>query len=95
MLPFLQLPRIYVGYGAVAALNDELSVLGIRRPCSRLMCSRDVSPIEQVFAKLKAMLRKAQARTIENVWRKIGALLPTFKPEECANYFRNPGYASM
>jgi transposase len=57
--------------------------------------SPDLNPIEQVFAKLKAMLRKAQERTVENVWKRIGALLTAFEPAECANYFRNAGYASM
>lgn len=57
--------------------------------------SPDLNPIEQVFAKLKAMLRKAQERTVEAVWRRIGNLLPHFPPHECANYFRNAGYASM
>jgi transposase len=57
--------------------------------------SPDLNPIEQVFSKLKSMLRKAQERTVENVWRRIGSLLPAFKPQECANYFRNSGYASM
>jgi transposase len=57
--------------------------------------SPDLNPIEQVFAKLKAMLRKAQERNVENVWKRIGALLTAFEPAECANYFRNAGYASM
>ena len=57
--------------------------------------SPDLNPIEQVFSKLKSMLRKAQERTVENVWRRIGSLLPAFKPQECANYFRNSGSASM
>lgn len=57
--------------------------------------SPDLNPIEQVFAKLKFMLRKAQERTVECVWRRIGALLPAFQPRECANYFRNSGYASI
>lgn len=57
--------------------------------------SPDLNPIEQVFAKLKAMLRKAQARTIDAVIERIGAILKTFPPHECANYFRNAGYASM
>jgi transposase len=57
--------------------------------------SPDLNPIEQVFAKLKAMLRKAQERTVESVWRRIGTLLPEFQPHECANYFRNAGYASI
>ena len=57
--------------------------------------SPDLNPIEQVFSKLKSMLRKAQERTVEDLWRRIGALIPEFQPHECANYFRNSGYASM
>jgi len=56
--------------------------------------SPDLNPIEQVFAKLKTLLRKAAERTIEATWKKIGALLDCFAPSECANYFRNAGYAS-
>jgi hypothetical protein len=47
-----------------------------------------------VFAKLKALLRKAEERTVDGVWRRIGSLLERFTPAECANYFRNAGYAS-
>ena len=56
--------------------------------------SPDLNPIEQVFAKLKLLLRKAARRTIEATWRQIGSLLGAFSPTECANYFRNSGYAS-
>ncbi len=56
--------------------------------------SPDLNPIEQVFAKLKTLLRKAEERTIEGVWKRIGALLQGFSPAECANYFRNSGYGS-
>jgi transposase len=56
--------------------------------------SPDLNPIEQVFAKLKTLLRKAARRTVEATWRQIGALLSEFSPNECANYFRNSGYAS-
>ncbi len=56
--------------------------------------SPDLNPIEQVFAKLKTLLRKAEERTLEAVWKRIGTLLERFTPEECANYFRNAGYAS-
>jgi len=56
--------------------------------------SPDLNPIEQVFAKLKHLLRKAQERTVEATWRRIGTLLQEFKPTECANYLRNSGYAS-
>jgi len=56
--------------------------------------SPDLNPIEQVFAKLKTLLRKANPRTIEATWRQIGSLLDAFPPHECANYLRNSGYAS-
>jgi transposase len=56
--------------------------------------SPDLNPIEQVFAKLKHLLRQAAARTRETVCAAIGLLLGTYTPEECANYFRNSGYGS-
>jgi len=55
--------------------------------------SPDLNPIEQVFAKLKHLLRKAAARTVEAVCAAIGDVLAAFTPQECANYFRNSGYA--
>jgi transposase len=57
--------------------------------------SPDLNPIEQVFAKLKHLLRKAAARTIEAVCTAIGELLGLFTPEECTNYFRSSGYAPI
>ncbi len=56
--------------------------------------SPDLNPIEQVFAKLKTLLRKAAERSVEATWKRIGALLECFTPQECANYFDNAGYAS-
>jgi transposase len=56
--------------------------------------SPDLNPIEQVFAKLKTLLRKAAERTVETTWKRIGTLLGTFTPKECSNYFSNAGYAS-
>jgi transposase len=56
--------------------------------------SPDLNPIEQVFAKLKTLLRKAAERTVEATWRRIGELLDHFPPQECANYLRNSGYTS-
>jgi transposase len=56
--------------------------------------SPDLNPIEQVFAKLKTLLRKAAERTVEATWRRIGNLLGAFSSDECANYLRNAGYAS-
>ena len=57
--------------------------------------SPDLNPIEQVFAKLKALLRNAGERTLEATWRRIGGLLGHFTPVECANYLTNAGYASI
>lgn len=57
--------------------------------------SPDLNPIEQVFAKLKHKMRDAAERTAERTWRRVGALLPTFSPHECANYLRNSGYAAV
>jgi len=56
--------------------------------------SPDLNPIEQVFAKLKTLLQKAAERTVEATWKRIGTLLTAFKPDECAKYLRNSGYAS-
>ncbi|WOE74294.1 IS630 family transposase [Alterisphingorhabdus coralli] len=57
--------------------------------------SPDLNPIEQAFAKLKTLLRKAKERSVEATWQRIGKLLDTFSPQECANYLRNSGYASI
>jgi len=54
--------------------------------------SPDLNPIEQVFAKLKHLLRKAGARSQETVCSTIGQLLDTYTSEECTNYFKNSGY---
>jgi transposase len=54
--------------------------------------SPDLNPIEQVFAKLKHLLRKAAARTGEAICLALGHILQAFTPDECANYFANSGY---
>jgi len=56
--------------------------------------SPDLNPIEQMFSKLKTLLRKAAERSVEATWRRIGQLLDHFTPAECANYLVNAGYAS-
>ena len=56
--------------------------------------SPDLNPIEQLFAKLKALLRKAAKRSTDALWKCIGELLDQFASQECANYFKNAGYAS-
>ena len=54
--------------------------------------SLDLNPIEQAFAKLKSLLRKAAARSVSELCRAIGECLDVFEPDECANFFRNSGY---
>jgi transposase len=54
--------------------------------------SPDLNPIEQVFAKLKTLLRAAAARTVETLWSTIGSLLNRFPPAECARYLAHCGY---
>lgn len=56
--------------------------------------SPDLNPIEQVFAKLKHLMRKATERTHDATWRRIGLLLEAFSPDECQNYLVNSGYGS-
>jgi transposase len=56
--------------------------------------SSDLNPIEQLFAKLKALLRKAAARTRDELWSTIARLLDSWPPLECANYLKHCGYSS-
>jgi transposase len=57
--------------------------------------SPDLNPIEQVFAKLKHLMRKAAERTQEATWKRIGTLLDCFTAKECAAYLANSGYAQI
>jgi transposase len=54
--------------------------------------SPDFNPIENAFAKLKALLRKAAERTVDALWTAIGRILDLFTPTECVNYFAAAGY---
>jgi len=55
--------------------------------------SPGLNPIEQVFAKLKTLLRKVDARSVEQTWKSIGTLLDAFSEQECDNHLINSGYA--
>ena len=54
--------------------------------------SPDFNPIENAFAKLKSILRKAASRTRDDLWDAIAHAIPRFTPDQCANYFRTAGY---
>ncbi len=75
----------------VEGVRTAIEAAGARR---RLLppYSPDLNPIENAFAKLKALLRKAAARTIPELWDAIRDALPKFTPGECANYFTACGY---
>jgi transposase len=62
---------------------------------ARALAPRFLLRCEQLFAKLKTLLRKAAERTVEATWQRIGLLLDAFRPSECANYLKNAGYASI
>lgn len=81
-----------LGAHKVPGIRDAIEAVG-----ARLLYlppySPDFNPIEQLFAKLKALLRRAAERSIEALWNRIADLLDAFAPSECTNYFRNAGYA--
>jgi len=56
--------------------------------------SPDLNPIEQAFAKMKALLRKASERTRDALWSAVGRVLDLYTPQECRNLFKNAGYST-
>lgn len=56
------------------------------------VCSPDLNPMEMAFAKLKALIRRAAARTYDDVWRAVGHVCDLFTDEACHNFFKAAGY---
>ena len=54
--------------------------------------SPDLNPIEMAFSKLKTLIRKAAARTYDQLWAAVGQVCDLFSDEECYNYFKAAGY---
>ena len=75
----------------VKSVRQAIETVGAKL-CYLPPYSPDLNPIEQVFAKLKAHLRKAAKRNLNDLWQEIGRILRTYPPNECANYLRNSGY---
>ena len=69
---------------AIAAAGAHLLYLPAYSP--------DLNPIEQLFAKFKALIRAAKPRTVDELWKAIAALPDRTSREECANFIRNSGY---
>jgi transposase len=77
----------------VAGVSEAIEAVGARL-VHLPPYSPDLNPIEQFFAKLKALLRKAAKRTVGALRTEIGDLLDTVSPEECGNYFHSAGYVN-
>jgi DDE superfamily endonuclease len=85
--------RVRVGAGSSVSLSRINCAVGAHM-IFLPPYSPDLNPIEQVFAKLKHILRTMARRTVEDTWRGIAQALNAFEPEECARYLTNAGYAS-
>jgi transposase len=77
----------------VAGVRQEIEAVGAQ-VAYLPPYSPDFNPIEQVFAKLKSLVRSAKQRTVEGLWNLLGQLLDRFPPTECHNYIRHCGYAT-
>ena len=85
-----------VGCAAPAPPNEQSSPAGRDFAVSPSFVGKpDLNRIEQLFAKLKALLRKAAERTIEALWATIGRLLDDLPADECSHYLAHAGYRSI
>lgn len=82
-----------LGSHKVAGVREAIEAAGARA-LYLPPYSPDLNPIEQVFAKLKSILRKIAARTVDTLWDAIGSALDDFSADECASYLRNAGYST-
>ncbi len=81
-----------LGSDKVAGVREAIQAVGAT-PLHLPPCSPDLNPIERVFAKLKAILRKLGARTVDDLWRAIGNAFDAFSPTECGNDLVDAGYS--
>jgi transposase len=97
LIPTLK-PRDIVVLDNLGSHKGSAVRQAIREAGARLLFlpaySPDLNPIEQVFSKLKHLMRKACERTVTATWQRIGQLLDTFQPDECQRYLTNSGYGS-
>ena len=80
-----------LGAHKVAGVREAIEMAGARL-LDLPPYSPDFNPIEQAFAKLKALLRSAAARTVSDLWQAIRQAFACFSPEECRNYITAAGY---
>ena len=85
-----------VPQAAITAVNETLSEAGAPGDGAWFLFlppySPDLNPIEMAFAKLKALIRKAAARTCDQLWKAVGQVCDLFTEEECYNFFKAAGY---
>ena len=76
------------------AVRNAIRAAGVRL---RLLpkYSPDLNPIKQNFAQIRHWMRNARKREIDDIWHHLRHLIDTIKPQQCANYFKNAGYASV
>ncbi len=94
-------PTLFAGNIVIMDNLSSHKVAGVREAIEAVAAtplylpsySPDLNPIEQVFAKLKAILRRVGARTVDDLWQAIGDALDEFSPTECRNYLVNAGYS--
>jgi transposase len=86
LLDNLSSHKVVGGRAAIVAQGAQLLYLPPYSP--------DLNPIEQAFAKFKAVLRQAAQRTRDGLWQAIGRTLDLYPPQECHNFFNNAGYAT-
>lgn len=77
----------------VAGVREAVEAVGASL-CYLPPYSPDLNPIELAFAKIKALLRQAAARTVSDLWQTIANILCAFSPNECAAYLRHAGYSN-
>jgi transposase len=77
----------------VAGVREAIEAVGATL-CFLPPYSPDLNPIEKLFSKLKALLKKTACGSIGELWDEIGRLLDAFSPEECKNYFESSGYVN-
>jgi transposase len=80
-----------LGAHKVAGVREAIAAVGARLRYLPAY-SPEFNPIERAFAKLKALLRSAAARTVSDLWAAIHRAFTHFSPEECRNYFTAAGY---
>jgi transposase len=78
----------------VTGVVDAIAAAGAKA-CFLPQYSPDLNPIEKVFGKIKALLRKAAERTVPRLQRSLARLLASLTADECANFFTSAGYASV